>query len=101
MHQPANLKAGARFDLMNQTYLEGTVVERSNEELIGIRHSEVPFFRFQAPSQGLSGSFGHGLERLAHANLTEGRFDAVGGRWRIAFAFDPERDNQSLDWSAF
>jgi hypothetical protein len=26
-----------------------------------------------------------------HANMKEMRFDAAGGVWRVAFAFDPER----------
>src|SRR5438093_941503 len=31
------------------------------------------------------------LEGSRHANMKELRFDAAGGVWRIAFAFDPER----------
>lgn len=31
------------------------------------------------------------LKGSAHANLKELRFDAGGGVWRVAFAFDPER----------
>jgi hypothetical protein len=27
-----------------------------------------------------------------HANMKELRFDAAGGVWRVAFAFDPRRD---------
>jgi len=31
------------------------------------------------------------LNASEHANMKELRFDAGGGVWRIAFAFDPER----------
>ena len=31
------------------------------------------------------------LEGSRHANLKELRFDAAGGVWRVAFAFDPAR----------
>jgi hypothetical protein len=31
------------------------------------------------------------LEGSRHANLKELRFDAAGGVWRVAFAFDPTR----------
>lgn len=31
------------------------------------------------------------LKGSRHANMKELRFDADGGVWRIAFAFDPER----------
>lgn len=31
------------------------------------------------------------LKGSRHANMKELRFDAVGGVWRVAFAFDPER----------
>ncbi|MBS1823366.1 MAG: type II toxin-antitoxin system RelE/ParE family toxin [Acidobacteria bacterium] len=31
------------------------------------------------------------LKNSRHANMKELRFDADGGVWRIAFAFDPER----------
>ncbi|MBK5956691.1 addiction module toxin RelE [Rhodoplanes elegans] len=31
------------------------------------------------------------LKGSKHANLKELRFDAGGGVWRVAFAFDPER----------
>lgn len=31
------------------------------------------------------------LKGSRHANMKELRFDAVGGAWRIAYAFDPER----------
>jgi hypothetical protein len=31
------------------------------------------------------------LEGSKHANMKELRFDAAGGVWRAAFAFDPER----------
>jgi hypothetical protein len=31
------------------------------------------------------------LKGSRHANLKELRFDADGGVWRVAFAFDPER----------
>lgn len=31
------------------------------------------------------------LEGSKHANMKELRFDADGGVWRVAFAFDPER----------
>lgn len=31
------------------------------------------------------------LKGSAHANMKELRFDAAGGVWRVAFAFDPER----------
>lgn len=31
------------------------------------------------------------LKGSAHANMKELRFDADGGVWRVAFAFDPER----------
>ena len=31
------------------------------------------------------------LNGSAHANMKELRFDADGGVWRVAFAFDPER----------
>jgi hypothetical protein len=32
------------------------------------------------------------LKGSKHANMKELRFDADGGVWRIAFAFDPERN---------
>src|ERR1043166_5696310 len=32
------------------------------------------------------------LKGARHANLKELRFDAAGGVWRVAFAFDPNRD---------
>ena len=43
--------------------------------------------------------FGPGLKRphadtlkgSQHANMKELRFDAAGGVWRVAFAFDPQR----------
>ena len=31
------------------------------------------------------------LKDSKHANMKELRFDAAGGLWRVAFAFDPER----------
>jgi hypothetical protein len=31
------------------------------------------------------------LKDSRHANMKEMRFDAVGGVWRVAFAFDPKR----------
>ena len=31
------------------------------------------------------------LNASQHANMNELRFNAVGGAWRVAFAFDPER----------
>ena len=31
------------------------------------------------------------LKGSTHANIKELRFDAAGGVWRVAFAFDPER----------
>ena len=31
------------------------------------------------------------LKGSVHANMKELRFDAAGGVWRVAFAFDPER----------
>jgi hypothetical protein len=31
------------------------------------------------------------LKRSKHANMKELRFDAAGGVWRVAFAFDPRR----------
>jgi hypothetical protein len=31
------------------------------------------------------------LKESRHANMKELRFDAAGGVWRIAFAFDPKR----------
>jgi hypothetical protein len=31
------------------------------------------------------------LKNSRHANMKELRFDADGGAWRVAFAFDPER----------
>lgn len=31
------------------------------------------------------------LNESAHSNMKELRFDYDGGKWRIAFAFDPER----------
>lgn len=31
------------------------------------------------------------LNGSAHANMKEMRFDADGGVWRVAFAFDPQR----------
>jgi hypothetical protein len=31
------------------------------------------------------------LNGSRHANMKELRFDAAGGVWRVAFAFDPER----------
>jgi hypothetical protein len=31
------------------------------------------------------------LKGSKHANIKELRFDAAGGVWRVAFAFDPER----------
>jgi hypothetical protein len=31
------------------------------------------------------------LKGSKHANMKELRFDAVGGVWRVAFAFDPRR----------
>jgi hypothetical protein len=31
------------------------------------------------------------LKNSRHANMKELRFDAEGGAWRVAFAFDPER----------
>ncbi|MBL8219341.1 MAG: type II toxin-antitoxin system RelE/ParE family toxin [Bryobacterales bacterium] len=31
------------------------------------------------------------LKGSVHANMKELRFDAAGGVWRIAFAFDPKR----------
>jgi hypothetical protein len=31
------------------------------------------------------------LKGSGHANMKELRFDAAGGVWRVAFAFDPER----------
>jgi hypothetical protein len=31
------------------------------------------------------------LKGSKHANMKELRFDAEGGVWRVAFAFDPER----------
>src|SRR6266702_2255516 len=31
------------------------------------------------------------LKGSSHANMKELRFDADGGAWRVAFAFDPER----------
>ena len=31
------------------------------------------------------------LNGSRHANMKELRFDAAGGAWRVAFAFDPER----------
>lgn len=31
------------------------------------------------------------LKRSRHANMKELRFDADGGVWRVAFAFDPRR----------
>jgi len=31
------------------------------------------------------------LKGSEHANMKELRFDAVGGVWRVAFAFDPRR----------
>ena len=31
------------------------------------------------------------LKGSDHANMKELRFDAAGGVWRVAFAFDPER----------
>jgi hypothetical protein len=31
------------------------------------------------------------LHRSKHANMEELRFDADGGVWRVAFAFDPQR----------
>jgi hypothetical protein len=31
------------------------------------------------------------LNGSAHANMKELRFDAAGGVWRVAFAFDPKR----------
>jgi hypothetical protein len=31
------------------------------------------------------------LKGSKHANMKELRFDAAGGVWRVAFAFDPER----------
>lgn len=31
------------------------------------------------------------LKNSAHANMKELRFDADGGVWRVAYAFDPER----------
>lgn len=32
------------------------------------------------------------LKGSAHANMKELRFDAEGGVWRVAFAFDPHRE---------
>ena len=32
------------------------------------------------------------LKGSKHANMKELRFDASGGVWRVAFAFDPERN---------
>jgi hypothetical protein len=32
------------------------------------------------------------LKGSKHANMKELRFDAAGGVWRAAFAFDPRRD---------
>lgn len=32
------------------------------------------------------------LNGSAHANMKELRFDAEGGVWRVAFAFDPKRE---------
>jgi hypothetical protein len=32
------------------------------------------------------------LNGSAHANMKELRFDAAGGVWRVAFAFDPKRE---------
>jgi hypothetical protein len=48
---------------------------------------------------GLLAEFGPELGRphvdtlagARHANMKELRFDAAGGVWRVAFAFDPER----------
>lgn len=31
------------------------------------------------------------LKGSRHSNMKELRFDARGGKWRVAFAFDPER----------
>lgn len=35
-----------------------------------------------------------------HSNMKELRFDAEGGVWRVAFAFDLERVRQSCWWPA-
>ncbi len=32
------------------------------------------------------------LKGSSHANMKELRFDAAGGVWRVAFAFDPKRN---------
>lgn len=32
------------------------------------------------------------LEGSRHANMKELRFEAAGGVWRVAFAFDPQRN---------
>ena len=32
------------------------------------------------------------LKGSRHANMKELRFDAAGGVWRVAFAFDPKRN---------
>jgi hypothetical protein len=35
--------------------------------------------------------YGDTLKGSKHANMKELRFDAAGGIWRVAFAFDPRR----------
>jgi hypothetical protein len=43
-------------------------------------------------SSSVHSSGGHArIPLTAHANLKELRFDAAGGVWRVAFAFDPNR----------
>ena len=37
------------------------------------------------------------LKGSRHANMKELRFDAAGGVWRVAFAFDPKR--KAVLWS--
>jgi hypothetical protein len=39
------------------------------------------------------------LKGSKHANMKELRFEAEGGVWRVAFAFDPERE-AILRWRA-
>lgn len=47
--------------------------------------------RLQEAGPLLGRPFVDTLKGARHANMKELRFDAEGGVWRIAFAFDPER----------
>ncbi|HEY1902461.1 MAG TPA: type II toxin-antitoxin system RelE/ParE family toxin [Terracidiphilus sp.] len=47
--------------------------------------------RLQAQGPLLGRPFVDTLKGTQHANMKELRFEADGGVWRVAFAFDPER----------